>query len=53
MSQGGKATQLWLSSLAKFKSNAIRAKCMEPGNSGSMNQDKLDVIKQEMAKREH
>ena len=43
--------QLWMCLVMKVKSNAVKKQCcLRTWNDRSMNQDKLDVVKQEMAR---
>ena len=50
LSQSGKDAQLWMCLAVKLKSDAVRKQyCIGTWNVRSMNHDKLDVVKQEMA----
>ena len=50
LSQSGNSSQLWLCLGVKVKSNAVRKYCIGTWNVRSMNQGKLEVVKQEMAR---
>ena len=51
LSQSGNNTQLWMCLMVKVKSNAVKNNiCIETWNVRSMNQGKLEVVKQEMAR---
>ena len=51
LSQSGKDAQLWMCLAVKLKSDAVRKQyCIGTWNVRSMNQGKLEVVKQEMAR---
>ena len=50
LSQSGNSSQLWLCLGVKVKSNAVRKYCIGTWNVRSMNQGKMEVVKQKMAR---
>ena len=50
LSQSGNSSQLWLCLGVKVKSDAVRKYCIGTWNGRSMNQGKMEVVKQEMAR---
>ena len=51
LGQSGNDTQLWMCLVMKVISNAVKSKyCTGTWNVRSMNQGKLDMVKQEMAR---
>ena len=50
LSQSGNNTHLWVCLVVKVKSDAVRKYCIGTWNVRSMNQGKLEVVKQEMAR---
>ena len=49
-SQGKYNTQLWMGLVIEARSNAVKSYCIGTWNVRSMNQGKLEVVKQEMAR---
>ena len=47
-SQGKYNTQLWMGLVIEARSNAVKSYCIGTWNVRSMNQGKLEVVKQEM-----
>ena len=51
LGQGGNDIQLWMCLVVKVKSNSVKNNyCIGTWNVRSMNQGKLDVVEQEMAR---
>ena len=49
-SQSNNNTQLWMGLVIEARSDAVKSNCIGTWNVKSMNQGKLEVVKQEMAR---
>ena len=53
LGQSRNNAQLWMRLVVKVKSNAVKNNCIGTWNVRYMNQGKLEVVKQEMARVNH